>query len=414
MIGMSGFSAIAATLSESNYRRYVLGNAVSLTGTWVQRLAIGWLTWELTGSGAWLGIIAFADLAPAMLVGPLGGALADRGNRLGLLRLGQSLLMLQALMLCGLTATGIIDRWSLLVVVLLGGAVIGINQPARLALVSSLVSRQNLSTAIAINSVVFNLARFLGPAIAGALIVAGGTAVAFAANAVSFLAFLMALHSLRVVLPESPLRRSSCSLLGNVADGFRYAAGHRGIAMLLIMMAILSIAVRPFIELMPGFAAGVLEGGAGTLALLSSTIGIGAVAGGIWLAQRGGSEGLTRIVLVGTTMAGVTVLGFALSRSLWTALPCVALTGFFLVTCGVGVQTLLQTAVDGSMRGRVLSLYGLLFRGGPALGALAMGAASEIAGLAAPLVAGCLASTAITLLAWRRLAHASLTLEGSG
>jgi predicted MFS family arabinose efflux permease len=413
MTGLSGFAAIAATLAESNYRRYVLGNAVSLTGTWVQRVAIGWLAWELTGSGAWLGIIAFADLAPAMLVGPLGGALADRGDRLGLLKLGQSLLMLQAIVLCALTASGIIDRWSLLVVVLLGGAVIGINQPARLALVPSLVSRQHLSTAIAINSVVFNLARFLGPAIAGLLIVAGGTAIAFAVNAVSFLAFLLALHGLRAVIPDSPAKRGRGGLLGNVAEGFRYAAGHSGIAMLLIMMAILSLAVRPFIELMPGFAAAVLQGGAETLAMLSSTIGIGAVAGGVWLAQRGDSLGLTRIVLVGTTMAGVAVLGFALSRSLWTALPCVALAGFFLVICGVGVQTLLQNAVDGSMRGRVLSLYGLLFRGGPALGALAMGAASEFAGLAMPLVFGCLASTAIALLAWRRLTRASLALEGS-
>ena len=225
MSGVSGFGAIAVALGEGNYRRYVIGNAVSLTGTWVQRVAVGWLAWELTGSGAWLGLIVFADLAPAMLIGPLGGALADRGDRLRLLRIGQSLMMAQALVLFALTVSGLIDRWSLMAVVAVGGGIVGINQPARLALVPSLVSRQSLSTAIAINSVVFNLARFVGPAVAGLLIVSAGTAFAFAVNAVSFLAFLLALRGIRLVTPEATAPRGRGGLPGTIAEGMRYAAG---------------------------------------------------------------------------------------------------------------------------------------------------------------------------------------------
>ena len=414
MGGVSGFGAIAVALGEGNYRRYVIGNAVSLTGTWVQRVAVGWLAWELTGSGAWLGLIAFADLAPAMLIGPLGGALADRGDRLRLLRIGQSLMMAQALVLFALTASGLIDRWWLLVVVAVGGGIVGINQPARLALVPSLVSRQSLSTAIALNSVVFNLARFVGPAVAGLLIVSAGTAFAFAVNAASFLAFLLALRGIRLVSPEATAPRGRGGLLGTVAEGVRYAAGHSGIAALLGLMLVLSVAVRPFIELLPGFAVAVLGGGAATLAMLTSTIGLGAIVGGVWLAQRGEAQGLTRIVLAAMGAAGAAVLGFALSHSLWTALPCVAVAGFLLVTCGVGVQTLLQTAVDGSMRGRVLSLYGILFRAGPAFGALAMGGASELVGLALPLAIGCVLSTGLALFAWQRRTRIAHALEAPG
>ena len=148
--------------------------------------------------------------------------------------------------------------------------------------------------------------------------------------------------------------------------------------------------------------------------MLTSTIGLGAIIGGVWLAQRGEAQGLTRIVLAAMGAAGAAVLGFALSHNLWTALPCVAMAGFLLVICGVGVQTLLQTAVDGSMRGRVLSLYGILFRAGPAFGALAMGGASELVGLALPLAIGCVLSTGLALFAWQRRATIAHGLEAPG
>jgi predicted MFS family arabinose efflux permease len=289
--------------------------------------------------------------------------------------------------------------------------VIGFNQPARLALVPDLVARDSLSTAVAVNAVVFSLARFVGPALAGVLMVTAGTGAVFAANAASTLAFLAVLSRIRGRGGGEGGRRAG-SLLGSVAEGLRYAARRPGIATVLALMLALSLGVRPFAELLPGFAGRVFGGGAETLALLASTIGLGAVVGGLWLAQRGDAPGLARIVLASMALAACAVLGFAASASLWTALPSAAVAGFALTTSGVGSQTLLQMAVDGAMRGRVLSLYGLLVRGGPALGALAMGAASELVGLRWPVAAGALAMLALSGLAWR--ARVARALEATG
>ena len=413
MTRSAGLGAVRRALAHPSYRSYTAGNSVSLIGTWIQRIGVGWLTWQLTGSPTWLGLIAFADLAPAVVVGPLGGVLADRLDRLALIRLMQTCSMLQALALFALTALDAISIGLLLVLVLINGIVIGVNQPARLALVTALVPRADIAAAVAINSVTFNLARFIGPAVAGVLIVWVDISAAFAANALSFIAFLIVLARLRLA-PEAPRAaapRGLAGLVGDAVAGMRYVLGHPGVATLLGLMLALALAVRPFIELLPGFAAEVFAGGAETLATLSATVGIGAVVAGAWLAQRGDPRGLTRITFAATALAAVAVLGFAASDRLWLALACVAVAGFALVAAGVCTQTLIQLSVDGAVRGRVLSLYGLIFRGGPALGALAMGAASELAGLRLPLAAGALAMLALAVHAWRRRLGASAALE---
>jgi predicted MFS family arabinose efflux permease len=397
---LAGLGNISRTLAHRDFGVYVAGNSVSLIGTWMQRIGVGWLAWELSHSGAVLGLVAFADLFPGVLIGPFGGALADRADRLRVIKVAQTLIMLQALALFVLTASGAITVPLLVALVLAQGAVIGFNQPARLALIPSLVPRPHLATAVAINSIVFNTARFIGPALAGVVIVALDVSAVFALNALSFLGFLFALSRLR--LPPSAAPRSRRSMLGAIADGLRYALRHPGIGPILVLQAVLAVCARPFVELLPGFAAEIFGRGAPGLALLSSTIGIGAIAGGLWLAQRPGQTGLPRIVLATSVMTALTVLAFALCRWFWPAVGCVALAGFAMVVAGAGTQTVLQTAVDEDMRGRVLSLFGLIFRGGPALGALAMGAASEALGLQAPLTAGALIGLVAALLLWRR------------
>jgi predicted MFS family arabinose efflux permease len=397
---LAGLGNISRTLAHRDFGVYVAGNSISLIGTWMQRIGVGWLAWELSHSGAVLGLVAFADLFPGVLIGPFGGALADRADRLRVIKVAQTLIMLQALALFVLTAGGGINVPLLVALVLFQGAVIGFNQPARLALIPSLVPRPDLATAVAINSIVFNTARFIGPALAGVAIVALDVSAVFALNALSFVAFLFALSRLRLQPNAAP--RSRRSMLGAIADGLRYALRHPGIGPILVLQAVLAGCARPFVELLPGFAAEVFGRGAPGLALLSSTIGIGAIAGGLWLAQRPGQTGLPRIVLATSIMTALTVLAFALCRWFWPAVWCVALAGFAMVVAGAGTQTVLQTAVDEDMRGRVLSLFGLIFRGGPALGALAMGAASEALGLQAPLIAGALIGLVAALLLWRR------------
>ena len=222
----------------------------------------------------------------------------------------------------------------------------------------------------------------------------------FALNTLSFLAFLFALWRLR--LARLGLARKSGSVLGAVGEGLRYTAGHAGIGPILLLQAVLAVSARPFFELLPGFADEVFARGASGLAMLSSSVGIGAVVGGFWLAQPGDQARLTRVVLASSLLIAFSTLGFALSSWFPAAIACVAVDGFAMVAAGVGTQTLLQTAVDESMRGRVLSLFGLIFRGGPALGALVIGAASELVGLQAPLAAGALLGLAACLALWRR------------
>ncbi len=406
-----GFGTIYAALRHRNFRIYISGNAISLIGTWTQRTAVGWLTWDLTQSGFWLGLIACADLLPAVFIGPLGGVLADRLDRLRIIMAAQTVALLQAVTLFALTAGGVIGVETLALLVLVHGVAMGFNQPSRLALMSSLVPRPALSTGIAINSVVFNLARFIGPAMAGLLIVSIGVAGAFAANALSFLIFLVALSRLRLPnTPRAPRGARGTSVLAEIRDGIGYALAHPGIGPMLFLLATVSLGVRPFIDLMPGFAAEVFRGGADILAMLSSTVGLGAIASGLWIARRGPGN-LTRLVLINTLLTSLAIIGFVATDILWLALISVALAGMALVACTVSMQTLMQLSVDGTRRGRVLSLYGIILIGGPAAGALIMGSLSELLGLRLPLAGGSLLALLAWLQIWQRRQAIAAALE---
>ena len=253
----------------------------------------------------------------------------------------------------------------------------------------------DLPAAVAINSVIFHSARFIGPAVAGVVLVAGGIALAFALNALTFCVFLIALAGIAVP-PRRARKETTTPLLTAVGEGLRYAAGHAGAAPLLMLFLAVSLCTRPFTELLPAFAAEVFGAGAGGLAVLTSALGLGAVMAGIWLVGRDGTRGLTRIA-VGAVPAFVLALAvFAGLSHLWFGAAVLVITGFALSIQGIACQTLLQLAVDDALRGRVLSLYGLIMRGGPALGALAMGLGAERVGLRWALAAGLV----LTALAW--------------
>jgi MFS family permease len=403
---------IARTLGHRNFAIYTAGGSVSLIGTWMQRIGVGWLAWELSHSGAVLGLVAFADLAPAVLIGPFAGALADRIDRRRLMIVAQLAVMAQAFSLFVLTATGAITVELLLALVLVGGAVVGFNQPARLAFVPSLVPRRDLGTAVAINSIVFNSARFVGPAVAGVVIVTAGIAWVFALNALTFIAFLVALLRLRLEPTGATRAAARGSMAGAVADGLRYTAAHPAIGPILLLHAVIGISARPVVELLPGFVAEVFGRGALGLAILSSAIGLGAVVGGLWLASRRDDRRLITILLASSVVVPLCTLAFALTTWFPAAVLCLTVGGFAMVTAGVGTQIVVQLVVAEAMRGRVLSLFGLIFRSTPALGALLMGAASELVGLAWPLALGSLIGIAACLATWRhrdRIAAAAAT-----
>jgi len=387
MLSNSGLTKIIDTLRSPNYGSYVVGNGISLVGTWMQRIAIGWLTWELTGSPFWLGIIAFADLFPTVIIGPFGGVITDRHSKLRLVQISQFFSCVQAATLFGLSVTGRVDVFSLALLSLFLGAVTALNQPARLALIPSLVQPRHLNSAIGINSVIFNLARFIGPAISGVIIAGGHVSWVFALNALSFAFFLVILLRLQLTVPATPLRKRN-RFRADLTDGIIYAARDPRISVLLFLLIAIGIGARPLVELLPGLAAAVFGGGPRTLALLTSTFGVGAIVGGLWLAGRDARGNLASIVNVAAFVLAGALLLFVSTPSLWVALPAVLILGLTMVITGAGIQTMLQLGVDTDMRGRVLSLYGLIQRGGPAIGALGMGLLAEFFGLRWPIAGG--------------------------
>lgn len=395
---MAATSPLLAALAQPNYRRYASGNALSLVGTWVQRVAVGWLTWELTHSATWLGIIAIVDLAPAIVMGPLGGAIADRNSPLRITFITQVLAMIAAGLLTVVTALGLMTAPVLALIVFFHGLAMSFNQPARLALVYSLVDRQHLPSAIALNSVVFNTARFIGPAIAGAALVYSGPALAFGINTVSFITFLIALSRIKLEPKVRDRAKSTDSLWADIRDGASYAFSHANIGPLLLFAAVISVSARSYVELLPGFADTVLQGGAATLAILSSAMGIGAVVFGLWLGNRRNAKPTIRFVAGCFALLALTVLGFAFSTSVVLSTLLVSISGGFMTMAGVSMQTYLQLNVDAHYRARLMSLYGIIVRAAPALGALLIGGIADFIGLSWPVAGGAIVALVAALL----------------
>jgi MFS family permease len=383
-----GFAFAARALRSRNYRLYAGGNAISLIGTWLQRVAVGWLAWQLTHSGTWLGLVAAADLCPTVVLSPLAGILADRGGRLRVIWATQLIASAQSVLLAVLVAADALGIEGLFAMSLLLGAANAINQPARLALVPSLVEREALASAVAINSITFNGARFIGPALAGVIIAEGSIALAFAVNAATFIVFMVALMGVSV--PPEGSGAAGRAFFADTFAGYSYAMRHPGIGPVLLLMTATALFARGFSELLPGFADAVFGRGAQGLAWLTAMVGLGAVAGGLFMAHRSRLEGLTRVLVANVLVLIIALLGFTATASYWIALPCLFLAGLALVSTGIAAQTLVQHAIIPEMRGRVMALYGMIFRAGPAFGTLLMGALSGPLGLRLPVALGAL------------------------
>ncbi|MEE8517129.1 MAG: MFS transporter [Alphaproteobacteria bacterium] len=387
MASIFDFSSIKSVLRQRNFRIYEFGNVISLVGMWAQRIAVGWLAWTMTHSGTWLGVIAFADLFPTIILTPLAGILADRFDRLRMLVIFQGLAMVQAVALCALTVLDLIDIWSLLGWTIFLGTSTAFSAGIRLAVIPNLVERKHLTSAIAVNSAAFNIARFAGPAVGGVTLSLWDASAAFAFNAVSFLFFLAALLQIRLVEWE-PKRQSRGSLFSDAAEALRYVRSHRGIGPMLLLITALAFSVKPFLELLPGISDAVFNRGPQGLAQLAAAAGFGAVSAALWLAKRGTIVGLTHVTVASIFVSGAALLAFVATDMFWLALPFASIAGAAMSVCGNGTQTVMQSAVDGAMRGRVMSLYAVTFRGGPALGAVFMGYLSDYIGLRLSLATG--------------------------
>lgn len=410
MAGKVSFDGVTRALRNRNYSIYIFCNTAAMIGEWIQRVGIGWLTWELTESTTWLGIIACADMVVTMVISPVAGAYADRSDRLRFMQWTVGFSALQPLVLSVLFFMGFLNIWVLVALAFYNGVMGAFNQAGRLAIVPYLVDRTDLSPAVALSSITYNISRFVGPAVAGTLIASTGVGFTFLINLLFFVVFTISLFYITLNDTELP-KRSGRHILSDTVEGIRYTMRHPGIGPVMFLLVVGSLGQRPFIELLPGYADLVFGRGPEAFGWMVSMIGMGALFGAFYLALRPNLRGLTTVAVNMVLIGALTLITFSLLNDFHLAMACLLVIGASLSVSATGVMTLVQSAVASHMRGRVLSLYGMIFRGGPAVGALAMGYAAERIGLHIPIAVG--AVFCIVLWAWvmRNLSHTAAILE---
>jgi len=365
--------AATRALKHRNYQFFFFGQGISLIGTWMQRTALQWLVYRMTGSEWLLGVVGFSSQILTFLVAPFAGVMADRVNRRPLIVATQSLAMTQAFVLAALTLTDTVAVWHIIVLGALLGLVSAVDIPVRQSFVVEMLgSREDLPNAIALNSFLVNGARLVGPSVAGFVIAATGEGVCFLLNGASFLAVIAALLAMKVV----PERRapSGTRVLHNLREGLAYAFGFEPIRAILILMTSVSILGMSYGTLMPVFAKDILLGDAKTLGFLTACAGVGALVGAACLASRLSVRGLGRVIAMASTVFGASLVAFSFSRDLWLSAALMLTAGLGSMVQTASSNTLIQTIVDDDKRGRVMSFYTVSFMGVAPFGSLLIGA----------------------------------------
>jgi MFS family permease len=373
-------------LRHRNFRVFFAGQLVSLVGTWMQNVALSWLVYRLTGSPLLLGLVGFAGQAPIFFFATLGGAIADRRQRRGLLILTQSLSMLLAFALAGLTLAAHVRVWQVFVLAASLGTVNAFDIPTRQSFVIEMVGKEDLGNAIALNSIMFNGARTLGPAVAGLVVAAIGEGWCFFANGLSFLAVIVSLMTIRVA--RRPIASPPAHALAHAAEGFRFVWNTPSVRSVLVLLAITSLVGMPYTVLMPIFADRILHSGARVLGMLMGASGVGALGGGLALASREGVAGIRRWIVAAAGTFGAALIVFSQSPWLWSSLIVLVPVGAAMMIQMAASNTLVQAATPDHLRGRVMAVYATTFMGMAPLGALAAGAAAASFGAPATVASG--------------------------
>ncbi len=374
--------SLTRVFAHRNYAWFVGGGGPNYITSWMQRVGIGWLAWELSHSPLWLGIVAAADLAPMLILSPFAGALADRKTPLDIVRRTESLLFIQNTLLFVFMLMGWLNITLLVLLSLWSGLVYPFHQAARHSVVPAIVPRADFPTAIALDSALFQVSRFIGPTIAAVIIPVFGVTGCFFAHAVGTAWYVFALWKLDVPPPERD-KKPANSMLSDVKEGMAFVARDVGIWPLFALLATASILLRPIQDMLPGFSGQVFNAGAQGLAWMTSSMGIGAAISAVWIASRGKLKGLTIVVYAGFFGLIASTFAFLISPSVMVATIFTGLTGFTLNTMSTSIQALVQSSLPDNYRGRVMALYGMIWRGAPAVGAFVAGMAAEHLGLRA-------------------------------
>jgi MFS family permease len=359
-------------LQHRNFRLFLVGQGTSQIGNWVQLIATSWLVYQLSGSTLMLGLAAFSLQIPMLVITPFAGVLLDRLDVRRVLFATNTLAMLQSLVMLSLMVSGHIETWH----VVLGNAILGLGNafdaPARQALISKLLpDRQELTNAIALNSTVMNGARFIGPMLGGLVAAAFGEVWSFAVNSVMRLAVLFALRATNIATHVA--RHGPSSILKQLMIGIEYAYGFFPSRCALVLLAVSSFCLHSYGSLMPWFASQRFHGDSKTLGLLYSSAGLGAVCGMIYLASRTNIRGLFKVIGWSAGVAGLTLVAFSFSESLWLALPMLFVSSLSMMLTAASTNTVLQSIVPDELRGRVAALYVMSFLGMSPVGSLFSG-----------------------------------------
>jgi MFS family permease len=366
-------------LGSPNFRRYFIGQAVSMIGTWVQSVAVMWLAYRLSGSTLFTGVIGFLHSAPHLLLAPFAGVLGDRVSRRKVLITVLSLMAVQSTALAILSWLHIINTTQLAALALMAGVLNAFETPTRQSIFVQLLDRrEDLANAIAMNSMLMNGTRLIGPSIGGLLIAAFDESVCFALNAVSFIAVLVALLRLEIVHKRPP--RAPTHVLTDLAEGWRYAMGTLPVRRMLAVLALVSAAIAPYSTLMPAMAVRVFGEGAELVGIFIGAVGLGAFVAALTLARRPNIRGLARLLPVAAIIAGIGAVGFGLSRIVWLSCVLMAMAGYGMFLTGAICNTIMQTIVDEEKRSRVMSYYTISFIGIAPFGHFAAGWLAEHVG----------------------------------
>lgn len=383
----AGLAGIFRSLRYRNYRLFFGGQSLSLIGTWIQRIAMPWLVYDLTDSAFLLGLVGFAGQIPTFLISPFAGVLADRWNRYHILIATQIAAMLQALALAALYFTDVIQVWQIILLAVFLGCVNAFDVPTRQSFVVDMVDKkEDLGNAIALNSSMFNAARLLGPSIAGLLISFTNEGVCFLINGVSFLFVIASLLFMRI--PKRKTKVQSQRIFKELKNGFSYAFGFAPIKYIILLLALTSLIGMPYVVLMPVFAKEVLHGDSHTFGFLMGATGMGALTGAIYLASRKNVIGLERVIPVAAACFGLGLIVFSFTRFFSLSLLLMIVVGMGMMLQIASSNSILQTIVDDDKRGRVMSFYMMSIGGIAPFGSLIAGSLATAIGVSYTLFIG--------------------------
>ncbi len=381
----SGVSHAWRALRHRNFRLFFAGQSISLIGTWMTRVATGWLVYRLTGSALLLGTVSFAGQIPSFLLAPVAGVWVDRLDRRQVLVWTQALSMVQSLALAALTLSGRITVPALLVLSVMQGCINAFDMPGRQSFMVQMVDdRRDLQNAIAINSSMVNLARLVGPSLAGMLIAVSSEGWCFLVDGVSYIAVIASLLAMRVHAPV--VKRGGASVLSELRAGWTYVSTFLPVRTILLLFAVVSLMGMPFVVLMPIFAAKVLHGGPHTMGFLTGAMGLGALGAALSLAVRKNVRGLVRLIPVSAAVFALGLMGFAWSHTFWLSLLALMVAGMGMMQGMAASNTVIQTIVSDDKRGRVMSYYTMAFMGMAPFGSLLAGTMADAIGAPATVM----------------------------